>query len=353
MSDSAVDRLFDSILGAFDVLTIALGDRLGLYDVLHAHGPITAPALAEHAGIDPRYAREWVEQQCVAGWVGVDDPGAAADERRYSLTPDAAETLRDRDSEDYLAAITQIVAAAAAQLPALAEAYRTGGGVPWAQYGPAMRRGQADGNRPLYLGSMTRAWLPSLPELHERLRAGTRVADIGCGDGWGSIAIARAYPDVTVDGYDVDPDSIAAAQANARDSGVADRATFHQVDATRPPQVQEYGLVTAFECIHDLPDPVSVLAGMRGMAQPDGWVLVMDERVPDAFTGPGDDVERLMYGYSTLICLPDAMAHRPTRATGTVMRLDVLRRYAQEAGFVDVEVLPIEHDVFRLYRLLS
>ena len=185
------------------------------------------------------------------------------------------------------------------------------------------------------------------------LRDGGRVADIGCGDGWSSIGIARAYPAVTVDGYDVDADSVEAARRHAAAEGMGDRVRFTLVDAASVPTSGDYDLVAAFECIHDLPDPVGVLRSARRMVKPGGTVLVMDERVPEAFTGPGDSVEQLMYGISMLVCLPDGLSHDGSVGTGTVMRPDTLRRYARDAGFADIEVLPIEHDMFRFYRLLG
>ena len=134
---------------------------------------------------------------------------------------------------------------------------------------------------------------------------------------------------------------------------MSDRVRFTLVDAASVPTSGDYDLVAAFECIHDLPDPVGVLRSARRMVKPGGTVLVMDERVPEAFTGPGDPVEQLMYGISMLVCLPDGLSHDGSVGTGTVMRPDTLRRYARDAGFADIEVLPIEHDMFRFYQLLG
>ena len=220
----------------------------------------------------------------------------------------------------------------------------------WAQLGADAREGQAGANRPLFLGPLGREYLPSIPDVDAALRAGGRVADVGCGLGWSSIGIALAYPDVTVDGYDVDAPSIEAARGNAREAGVDDRVRFRTVDAAAV-TAETYDAVFAFECIHDLPDPVGVLAAMRRLAGADGAVVVMDERVAETFTAPGDDVERLMYGYSLMCCLADGMAHQPSAGTGTVMRPSTLRRYAVEAGFADVEILDIANDFFRFYRL--
>jgi 2-polyprenyl-3-methyl-5-hydroxy-6-metoxy-1,4-benzoquinol methylase len=209
---------------------------------------------------------------------------------------------------------------------------------------------------------MGRAWLPAIPGLDAHLRrtsgARPRVADIACGGGWSSIAIALAYPAVEVDGYDLDAPSIALARDNAAARGVADRVRFHVADAADAADAAPdaspdgpYDLVLICEALHDLSDPVGALRTMRRLVAPGGTVLVVDERVAETFTAPGDDLERLMYGFSVLCCLPNGLAEQPSAATGTVMRPDTLRRYAAAAGFDAVEILPIEHDLFRLYRL--
>jgi SAM-dependent methyltransferase len=351
-TDALAERLFDSLLATFDTLTIHLGGRLGLYDVLHHHGPLTPPDLADQAGISPRYAREWLEQQTVTGLVAVDDPTLPADHRRFSLPAEHVPVLVDQDDLAFFRPFLDAVAAAAVQMPALVEAYRTGGGVPWHQYGEEMRRAQARGNRPLFLDLLGREWLPSVADVHGTLSAGGRVADIGCGEGWSAIGMALSYPKVTVDGYDIDKASVDAANEHAAEYGLAQRVRFHHVDGAVVDRPSGYDLVTAFECIHDMPDPVSVLAEMRELAARDGAVMVMDERVGDTFTGADDPVERLFYGFSTLVCLPDGLSHEGSVGTGTVMRPDTLRGYAREAGFADVDVLPIEHETFRFYRLV-
>jgi SAM-dependent methyltransferase len=344
-------RLFDAVLGAMDMWSVYLGEKLGLYVTLAQRGPLTSAELAEAARIDPRYATEWLEQQTVTGFLAVDDHDLPDDDRRYALPPSHAEVLTNPDSLDYLAPFMRLTSAAGMQLPALVEAYRNGGGVGWNQFGPDMRTGQADMNRPWYLGALGTEWFPSVPELDQRLRAGARVADIGCGEGWSSIAMAVAYPDVVVHGYDLDEPSVHAARTHAEAAGVADRVSFVAGDAAAADCDGEYDVVTAFECIHDLAAPVDVLATMRRLAKPDGLVIVMDERVAERFPGRGDDVERVMYGFSLFICLPDGRSHTPSASTGTVMRPDTLRRYAEEAGFAGLEVLPIENDLWRFYRL--
>ena len=156
---------------------------------------------------------------------------------------------------------------------------------------------------------------------------------MGCGGGWSSIAIARAYPDVSIDGFDLDVPAIERARRNAEAEGLSDRVRFHAMDPAEAGHGDAYDVVTAFECIHDLPQPVPVLRTMRSMAGEDGIVLVMDENVAPEFVAPGDEVERIMYGFSTLVCLPDGMSHPGSVGTGTVMRPSVLEGYAREAGF--------------------
>jgi len=236
-------------------------------------------------------------------------------------------------------------------LPQVIDAFKSGGGVPWTAYGADGREGQSDMNRPMFLGPLGEEYLPAIPDVHEQLSAGGRVADIACGGGWSSIAIARAYPDARVDGYDLDEASIELARANAEEYGVADRVRFHVADASDPSLDGAYDVVTIFEALHDVSHPVELLRTMRRLAGDDGAVIVMDERVADSFSAPGDEVERFMYGWSVLMCLPAGMDDHHSAATGTVMRADTVREYASEAGFAGVEVLPIEHDFFRFYRL--
>ncbi|MGE0226883.1 MAG: class I SAM-dependent methyltransferase [Dehalococcoidia bacterium] len=344
-----VERLFEDLLGTITTFSVFLGDRLGLYRALSEGGPATSADLAARAGIHERYAREWLEQQAVDGILEASEE-RDPHRRTYALPTGHAEVLTGVESLSYFAPFARLIAAAGIQAPRLLEAYRTGGGVSWDAFGSDMREAQGDANRPMFVQQLAHDYLAQVPELYERLRAEqARIADIGCGMGWSSIALARAFPHVTVDGFDLDAPSIEAARRNAAEAGVTERVHFHEEDAAEA--AGYYDLVVAFECIHDMPRPVEVLATMRRLAGGGGTVIVMDERVAEEFSAPADAVERLMYGYSILICLPDSMSHSPSAATGTVMRPSTLRRYALDAGFEDVETLPIENDFFRFYRL--
>jgi len=353
---AVADRVFSAALGAMDVLAIYLGDRLGWYASLRAEGPATSGELAERTGTDPRYAREWLEQQAATGLLAVEggddgrDAGTGA-HRRFSLPPATAEVLTNEQSLSFLAPLARMLGAAAVQLPSLLDAYRTGGGVGWAQYGADARESQADMNRPWFEQVLPGA-LRSVAPLDELLRRpSARIADIGCGAGWSTLALADAYPEATVDGIDIDHASIDLARANASQSLVESKVKFIAGDAVEMPE-SEYDAVFAFECVNDMPRPVEVLAEVRRALKPGGVAVVMDEAVGEAFTAPADEVERLMYGFSLLICLPDGMAHQPTAATGTVMRPGQLRTYAREAGFSEMEVLPIsDFGFWRFYQL--
>jgi 2-polyprenyl-3-methyl-5-hydroxy-6-metoxy-1,4-benzoquinol methylase len=348
-ADDVAERLLGAVRGAQFVQAAYLGDRLGYYRALADGGPATSTDLAGRTGTAERYAREWLEHQAVTGVLTVDDTAAGSLDRRYTLSPGAAEALTDPDSPAHVLPMARMMAGLGKHVDALVSAYRTGGGVSWAELGDDVREGQAGANRPLFLGELPRDLLPSIPEIAAVLSRGGRVADVGCGEGWSAIGLALAHPGVTVDGFDVDAPSIEQARINADAAGVADRVRFHLGDAADA--TGRYDLVAAYECVHDMPDPVSVLAAMRGMATEDGVVLVVDERVAETFTAPGDDVEQLMYGWSILCCLPDGLAHDGSVGTGTAMRPDTLRRYAQDAGFTAVDVLPVENDFFRFYRL--
>ena len=351
--DAFVERLLGSVRGAFDIFGVYLGARLGYYHALAGGDALTPAELAARTGTHERPTREWLEQQAVGGTLEVANAADAAHARRFSLPDAYREVLTDETSLNYLAPLAVLLAGCVRPLPAVLEAFRTGGGVPYADYGPDLREGQAAINRPAFLHQLAQEWLPALPDVHARLQADlpARVADVGCGFGWSSIGIARGYPRVQVDGFDLDDASIEAAQAIAEREGLADRVSFQARDAGDPALRGRYDLVTAFECVHDMSDPVGVLRKMRGLAGETGAVLVVDERVGDEFAPDAGDVDWMMYGWSVLHCLHVGMVDPPAAGTGTVMRAGTLRRYAAEAGFSQVDILPVDNYFFRFYRL--
>ena len=237
-------------------------------------------------------------------------------------------------------------------LPAIAEAYRTGGGIPWEAFGADMSIAQGDVNRPALRHALAQEWVPQIPDLAARLAGSARVADVGCGHGWSAIGLATAFPGIEVDGFDTDVAAVREATSHAVAAGVAERVRFHEADVAEGLPGGPYDVVLAVECVHDMPRPVEVLAAMRRAAKPDAVVIVVDEAADPSLTTPGDEVQRLLYGFSLLICLPDTMSHPNSVGTGAVMRPDTLDGYAAAAGFTGAERLPVAGSGFwNLYRL--
>ncbi len=349
--DDLAGRLLAAALGALDMQAVYVGDRLGLYRALDEGGPATASELAERAGIHPRYAREWLEHQAVGAVLDVDDVSAEPDGRRYTLPDGHAAVLIDPESPWLVAPLARFVRGAARTMPALLDAYRTGQGVDWADYGPDVVEAQEAMNRPQF-AAFVGDWIGALPDIAARLRAGDgRVADVACGTGWSSISIARAFPGIQVDGIDIDAGSIERARMHAEHERMTDRVSFVSGDAADAGSAGRYDLVTIFEAVHDMAQPAAVLATARRLLKPGGAVLIGDERVAETFTAPGDEAERLFYGYSVVACLANGLFEGPSVGTGTVLRPAALEAIAREAGFSGFTVLPVEHDSFRFYRL--
>src|SRR5918996_5758664 len=250
-TEALMERLFRDSLGALELYTVYLGERLGFYRALAESGAVTSSDLAEHTGTDERYVREWLEHHAASGILEVEDVKAEPLQRRYRLPAEHVPVLADPDDVRYEAYRGVDIVRAARPLPKLVEAFRTGDAPPPLPWEP---EGRAEFNRALYLNLLGTEWLPAMTDVDGRLRADppARVADVACGTGWSSIAIARAYPKITVDGFDLDPDVVAAAVDNARQAGMAGRVRFAVVDAADPGLGGRYDLVTIFEALHDM-----------------------------------------------------------------------------------------------------
>jgi 2-polyprenyl-3-methyl-5-hydroxy-6-metoxy-1,4-benzoquinol methylase len=345
------DRLFHDVIGALELFTVYLGERLGLYQELDRSGPATSAELAGRTGTVERYIREWLEHHAASGLLEVDDPAADPLARRYRLPPAYVPVLADPDDIRYRAVNGVEIVRAGRWLAPLVEAFRTGDAPPPLPWAP---EGRAEYNRAAFLNLLGTQWLPAIAEVDQRLRREppARVADLACGAGWSSIAIGQAYPLVEVDGFDLDPDVIAAARRNAAQAGLSDRVKFAVTDASGPGISGRFDLVTIFEALHDMSRPADALRVARGLLTPSGSVVIADELVADVFTAPASDLERYHYGWSVVSCLPSAMGDPGTAATGAVMRPATLDRYAREAGFRSVEVLPVQTENWRFYRLV-
>jgi 2-polyprenyl-3-methyl-5-hydroxy-6-metoxy-1,4-benzoquinol methylase len=350
--DAFIEHIGDAASGTFEIASIAIGLRLGLYQALADSGPLTAAELAARTGTAERPVREWLEHGAVNGHLdvatGSNDPAA----RRFAIPAAHAEVLLDRDSLDYSGSAPQSVLAAVGSMPLVLESFRTGAGFSFGDTGSDMREGEGASNRPAYMGPLVRKWLPSIRDVDERLRAEppARIADVGCGLGWSSIAMAGAYSKATVDGLDLDPTSVEIARRNAADAGLGDRVRFVVADAASPTLEGRYDLITMLESFHDMAHPVRILGALRGLLADGGSILIVDMKAGERFVAPGDRLERYLYGWSVMSCLHDGLQNGGA-GTGTVMRPATLRGYAVEAGLGRLEILPIDHDTWRFYRL--
>ena len=348
--ETFTSRLLQSTVQALELYGIYLGKELGLYAALNTRGPLTAIELGREADIAPRYAREWLEQQAVAGVLTVEHVSAPADERRYRLPDEHVNVLVNEDHPNHLAPLAQMVAGIGGALDRVVAAYRTGGGVPYPTFGASFRQGQAGINRPAFSADLVERWIPAASDIHTRLLSSSlRVADVGCGAGWSTIALAEAFPKARVAGFDADEASIADARANAAARHVV--VHFETRDAEAVADVGPFDLILVLEALHDMARPREVLRSLRHALAPGGSVIVADEKVADRFHAPGDEIERLMYGWSIVHCLPVALSDSPSAAIGTVIRSDTVRELAAAAGFASAGVLPVDGGFFRIYRL--
>jgi predicted O-methyltransferase YrrM len=350
-TDALRERLFGDALGALELYTIYLGERLGLYRALAKSGPVTSSQLAARTGTAERYVREWLEQHAASELLAVDDPRAEPLARRYWLPPEHLAVLANPDDLRYEASTGVDIVRAGRWLPQLVEAFRVGNAPPPLPWEP---EGRAEPNRARFINLLGTEWLPAIVDVGSRLRAQppARVLDMGCGTGWSSIAMAQTYPHITVDGIDLDHDAISAARGNAEQAGVANRVRFSVIDAADLRGQGRYDLITIIEALHDMSRPIEALNAARQMTADNGTVLVVDGLVAEEFTVPASTREQTEYGWSVVSCLPGAMADPQTAATGAVMRPPVLHHYALQAGFAEVEILPTHTDYWRFYRLL-
>jgi len=352
-TDALVERLFNATIGGLEVASVHVGGRLGFYRALADGGDATPGELATRTGCAERYVREWLEQQAVAGFLTVDDADAEPAARRYRLPAEHRAVFVDEDDLNYLTPLAGIAVDVVLPMEQLLAAYRSGAGVPFEAYGADLVDAIGAINRPQFI-NLIGPWLSAVPEIDTRLQAtpAAHVGDVAAGTAQSSIAIARAYPQVHVDAIDIDATSVERARSNVAAAELDDRVRAILHDASAGDLGGPYDLITIFEALHDMNHPVKALQAARASLAPGGSVIVADEGVAERFAAPGDEIERLNYGFSVLHCLPVGMLHDDSAATGTVIRPDTVRAYASEAGFARVDILPIEHDFWRFYQLV-
>ncbi|HXV00732.1 MAG TPA: class I SAM-dependent methyltransferase [Caulobacteraceae bacterium] len=326
-----VGKMLGDLGGAFSVPTVRLGLRLGLFEALHKGGPATAEELARRAGgLTERYVREWAMAQAANGYIAYDAAG-----RTFSLSPEQAMVFVEPDSPVYLAAAFDMVAAMIEGEPKVEHSFRTGSGVRWGDSAGCLFCATGAFFRPGYVNNIVQNWLPALDGLEDRLKAGGKVADVGCGVGFSTLLMAQAYPKSEFIGYDFHEPSVEEARRHAKAHGVADRVRF---EAAAAKDIEETGfdLVTCFDCLHDMGDPRGCAAAMKKVLKGDGWWMVVEPIAGDRPEDNLNPVGRLYYNASTMICVPTSLDQEVGEGLGAQAGEARLAEVIRSGGFTRV-----------------
>jgi 2-polyprenyl-3-methyl-5-hydroxy-6-metoxy-1,4-benzoquinol methylase len=304
---------------------MVVGHRLGLYRAL-AEGPATAEQLARRTECNPRYITEWLRGQAAGGYITVD----AAE--RYSLTEEQAFVLTDPDGGVYLPGAFVLALGTLRAEPRVTAAFRSGQGIGWHEQDDDVFLGCEQFFRPGYVANLVSSWIPALDGVDIRLRAGGRVADVGCGLGASTVLLAEAYPAATAVGSDYHGESIELARKRAADAGVADRASF-EVASAQTFTGTGYDLVTTFDCLHDMGDPLAAARHIREALSDDGTWMIVEPFAGDEYTDNLNPVGRVYYGFSTFLCVPNALSQHGGYALGAQAGEPASRQLVSDAGF--------------------
>src|SRR4051812_40291854 len=306
---------------------VLIGDKLGLYRAMADGVPVTPGELAERTGCRERYLREWVSQQAASGDVEYEPA-----ERTFRLPPEQAMALADDESPVFIPGAFQLLAAIIKDEPHITERFRSGEGFGWHEHDHDLFEGTERFFRPGYLANLVAAWLPSLNGVVEKLEAGARVADVGCGHGASTILMAQAYPRSTFVGTDYHEASIEAARRAAERAGVADRITF-EVSAAKQLSGGPYDLVCVFDALHDMGDPVGAARHVRSQLADDGTWLGVEPMAGDAIEDNLNPVGRVFYAGSTMLCTPASLSQEVGLALGAQAGEQRLAEVLHEGGF--------------------
>jgi len=304
---------------------VVIGDKLGLYKAMKG-APVTSEELAKKTNTSERYVREWLSAQAAAGYVTYD-----AKAGRYFLTEEQAECLTNEESPACVLGGFQAMISAVRTSPKVLEAFRTGKGVGWHEHDPDLFQGTERFFRPGYNANLVPSWIPSLEGVDAKLKAGATVADVGCGHGASTVIMAKAYPKSKFRGFDYHKPSIDAATQRAKDAGVADRVSFEVASAKDFPG--NYDLVTFFDCLHDMGDPVGASAHVKQTLKPDGTWMLVEPFANDKVEDNLNPVGRVFYSASTLICCPASLAQEVGAALGAQSGEARMREVMKKAGF--------------------
>jgi 2-polyprenyl-3-methyl-5-hydroxy-6-metoxy-1,4-benzoquinol methylase len=321
-----VFRAVEEVGATLGAALVVMGDRLGLYRELAGAGPLTSPELAERTGTAERYVREWLNQQAAGGYVAYD-----GDSGRYTLPPEQTVALTDSDSPAYLPGLFQTAIGAVLDSPKITEAARSGEGFGWHEHVHDVHEGCERFFRPGYNAHLIAEWLPALDGVVGKLEHGAMVADVGCGHGASTILMAQAFPRSTFVGSDYHDGSIETARQRAQEAGVADRASF-QVEQAADFRGEGYDLVTMFDCLHDMGDPVAAARRVAAMLKPEGTWMIVEPHAGDRVEDNLNPVGRAFYGFSTLLCTPASLSQEPGMALGAQAGEARIRDVVQAGG---------------------
>lgn len=306
---------------------VLLGDRLGLYKAMAGAGPMTADQLSDKSGLRLRYAQEWLNAQAASGFVEYDPR-----EEAFTLTPEAALVLADDSSPTFMVGGFECLASMYLDLDKVQKAFVDGTGLGWHEHHPSLFSGTERFFRSGYNANLEPSWIPALEGMTDRLRAGARVADVGCGFGASTIVLAKAYPQSTFVGYDYHEPSIAAARRRAVEAGVGDRVTFEVAGARTYPG-RGFDLIAFFDCLHDMGDPVGAAKHVRETLAPDGTWMIVEPFANDRLEDNLNPVGRVYYSASTMVCTPCSLAQEVGLGLGAQAGEQRLRKVASEGGF--------------------
>jgi SAM-dependent methyltransferase len=322
-----VFRAVDEVGATLNTALVVMGDKLGLYRAMAGAGPLTAAELAERTGTTERYVREWLNAQAAGGYVEYEP-----DSGRYVLPPEQATALTDEASPAYLPGFFQLALGSVLDSPRITEAATSGAGYGWHEHVADVHDGCERFFRPGYHAHLLAEWLPALGGVEERLRRGGSVADVGCGHGASTVLMAEAFPASTFTGFDYHEGSIATARTRAQEVGVADRVRFEATPAATYPG-RGYDLVTMFDCLHDMGDPVGAARHVRESLADGGTWMIVEPAAGDRVEDNLNPVGRAYYGFSTLLCTPSSLAQDVGLALGAQAGEARLRDVATSAGF--------------------
>ncbi len=305
---------------------VVIGEKLGLYKAL-AGNPMTSAQLAARTGTDERYVREWLSSQAAGGYVTYD-----AKTGLFGLNDEQAFALASEDSPAYLPGAFELALASLAAVPRITESFRTGAGMGWHEHQEGVFHGCEKFFRPGYAANLVSSWIPALDGVQEKLQAGARVADVGCGQGASTILLAQAFPNSRFFGFDYHDQSIAAARRSAERNGVADRVTFEVASAKNFPG-KDYDLVAVFDCLHDMGDPQGAAAHVRGSLAPGGTWMIVEPFANDQLQDNLNPVGRIYYSLSTLLCTPCSRSQEVGLCLGAQAGEGRIRAVVTAAGF--------------------